>query len=217
MTNRTTVEDLLILAKTYPLPSTKYRETTCVAAINREGQLRRVYPVPFRFLEGALQFEKWEWVRAETAHARTDHRPESHRIDVDTVQKLGEKVPSDDGWSRRLSIIEPHIFNDFSYLEDRRQQTKETLGFVRPSRLLSLDITPEKDLDWTASELQKLTQERLFEDTSRKPPTLQKLGHIFHYNYECSTPDGVRQYRHMITDWEAGALYINCRRKYGPE
>jgi hypothetical protein len=32
-----TSEELLILAKTYPSPSAQYRETTCVAAVNKTG------------------------------------------------------------------------------------------------------------------------------------------------------------------------------------
>ena len=45
--NRPITEELLILTKTYPSPSTTYRETTCVAAINNKGALRRLFPVPW--------------------------------------------------------------------------------------------------------------------------------------------------------------------------
>lgn len=178
-------------------------------------KLRRVYPVPFRFLDGNSQFTKWEWISARLARAAADQRPESHRIDVDTVRKLSENVSSADGWARRLALIEPHVFDDFGALEQRRLKTGETLGFVRPSRLVSLELTPQQNSDWTPEELEKLTQERLFESVENRPPTLRKLGHDFHYRYECATPDGPKQYRHMITDWEAGVLYLNCVKKYG--
>jgi hypothetical protein len=58
-------EELLILTKTYPSPSATYRETTCVAAINNAGKLRRLFPVPYRLLEGDAQFKKWEWMGRE--------------------------------------------------------------------------------------------------------------------------------------------------------
>lgn len=209
-------QELLVLAKTYPLPSTKYREITCVAAMTRSGELHRIFPVPFRFLNGTAQFEKWEWISARVAKAVGDDRPESYRIDIDTVRKLDEKVSTKDGWSNRLKLIEPHIFDDFEELERRRQITGETLGFVRPSRLISLELTPEKDPNWTPEEIEKLTQERLFEPVENLPPTLRKLGYDFHYTYECITPTGPKVYRHMITDWEAGVLYWNCQ-NYGPE
>jgi hypothetical protein len=50
----TTVERILILAKTYPSPSAKHTETSCVAGINEAGEPRRLYPVPFRLITGDL-------------------------------------------------------------------------------------------------------------------------------------------------------------------
>lgn len=61
-------ERLLILTKTYPAPSAKHREISCVAAINGDGQFRRLYPLPFRLLEGDLKFKKWEWKRPRPRH-----------------------------------------------------------------------------------------------------------------------------------------------------
>lgn len=57
-------ERLLILTKTYPAPSTKHREISCVAAVNEDGRFRRLYPVPFRLLEGEQKFKRWEWIEA---------------------------------------------------------------------------------------------------------------------------------------------------------
>jgi len=68
-------EELLILTKTYPSPSANYRETTCVAAINSTGELRRLFPVPYRLLDGDAQFKKWEWIRARISRTDKDHRP----------------------------------------------------------------------------------------------------------------------------------------------
>ena len=45
------VEHILILAKTYPSPSALHVETSCVAGINAQGEMRRLYPVPFRLIE----------------------------------------------------------------------------------------------------------------------------------------------------------------------
>src|SRR3569623_1418529 len=49
-------EDILIMAKTYPSPSAQYRDTTCVAGISGSGQMRRIFPVPFRLLGGDKKF-----------------------------------------------------------------------------------------------------------------------------------------------------------------
>ncbi|MDR2127528.1 MAG: hypothetical protein LBP52_00440 [Burkholderiaceae bacterium] len=55
-------ERILILAKTYPSPSAKHVETSCVAGINKDGVMRRLYPVPFRMIEQDQQFKKWQWI-----------------------------------------------------------------------------------------------------------------------------------------------------------
>ena len=205
-------EELLILAKTYPLPSAKYRETVCVAAINRAGEMRRLYPIPFRFIGGDMQFKKWEWIRAVVGTTSKDKRLESQRLDVDTVEKLGEPISTKNDWHERRSWVEPRVVASFDALESRRQQRGETLGFVRPTRLLGLEITPDKNPEWTKEERQKLSQEGLFDtDEMRARPPLRKVPFRFHYRYLC----GELEYRHLITDWEVGALYWNCVKSHG--
>ena len=44
---------------------------------------------------------------------------------------------------------------------------------------------------------------------------LKKLPYDFHYRYRCQSGTSTVEYRHKIVDWEAGALYWNCKRKYG--
>jgi hypothetical protein len=51
-------ERVLILCKTYPSPSAKYAETSCVAGMTEDGRLIRLYPVPFRLVSDDQQFKK---------------------------------------------------------------------------------------------------------------------------------------------------------------
>lgn len=209
-------EDLLILTKTYPNPSQKYRETTCVAALTRNGELRRIYPVPFRLLEGNAQFKRWEWIRARIIKARDDLRPESYKIDVDSIVRSNRTVSSSNQWTDRRKLIEPHIVRTPAALEERRQRTGETVGILPVTSLLGLEITPEKETDWTEEERTKLSQQGLFDSEevrSRMP--LRKVPFRFHYRYECTDGHIREENRHLILDWEAAALYWNCLRLYG--
>lgn len=217
-TARFVSEDILILTKTYPAPSKKYRETTCVAGVSDNGALRRIFPVPFRLLEGESRFKRWEWVRVKTSPKTSDPRPESRKIEIDAIIRLRESVGTADGWAKRLALISPHVISDPDALEARRGQTKETLGFVAPTKCVGLDITEVADPEWTDDELEKLTADGLF-DTSeaRSRTTLRKLPHDFHYRYQCQTPSGPKEFRHKVTDWEFGALYWNCMRRHGPK
>ncbi|MGH8554674.1 MAG: hypothetical protein ACREUD_03765 [Gammaproteobacteria bacterium] len=36
------------------------------------GKFRRLYPVPFRLLEGNQKFKKWEWIDAKVQRANDD-------------------------------------------------------------------------------------------------------------------------------------------------
>jgi hypothetical protein len=67
---------ILILCKTYPSPSGKHVETSCVAGMEEGGRLIRLFPVPFRLVDDEKQFKKWQWIKARVEKARNDHRPE---------------------------------------------------------------------------------------------------------------------------------------------
>lgn len=84
---------ILILCKTYPSPSAQYSETSCVAGIEEDGKLIRLYPVPFRLIADTAKFKKWQWITAQIEKAKKDHRSESHRI---------ASIPS--SWTRRLLV-----------------------------------------------------------------------------------------------------------------
>ncbi len=58
---KTREERILVLCKTYPSPSAKYSETSCVAGITEPGNLIRLYPVPFRLVNDEQQHgQNWE-------------------------------------------------------------------------------------------------------------------------------------------------------------
>jgi hypothetical protein len=214
------VERILILAKTYPSPSAKHTETSCVAGINEHGQMRRLYPVPFRMIAENQQFQKWQWVTLRIEKSPADHRPESHKVFVDTIQ-TGETIPPEKGWAlRRQWWKKMPTFASFDALEQARQTQQVSLALLRPKRIERLEITAVDNPEWTDEELTKLSQEQsqgnLFsEDEQRKQlKLLEKMPFDFHYHYLCDTPDGERAYRHKIVDWEVAMLFRNCRKSH---
>ena len=211
---------ILILCKTYPSPSSKHVETSCVAGMDESGRLLRLFPVPFRLVADEQRFKKWQWIRARIRKAPEDHRPESYRISVDTIEILGEPLSTKRAWfERQQAIASLEVFDDFDGLETARNARQVTLGLLRPSRLSNLLITPAESPDWTADEVAKLMQEQnqgsLFDQVEehRQLKLLRKLPFNFHYEYECNGAQGVRTYKHKLVDWEAGALYWNIHRR----
>lgn len=211
---------ILILCKTYPSPSAKHVETSCVAGLAEDGKLIRLFPVPFRLVRDDQQFKKWQWITARIEKAKGDHRPESHKIFVDTIDCSEEPISTRAGWAdRRAALKGVQIFNDFSALEIDRQRNGTTIAILKPDAIVSLDITPERP-DWTVKERRKLeANERqigLFDEVDERDLVLlRKIPFSFHYRYSCKMGGVVKEYRHKIADWEVGALYWNCVSRHG--
>ena len=212
---------ILILCKTYPSPSEKHVETSCVAGLEEGGSLVRLFPVPFRLIHDDQQFRKWQWITARIEKAGNDRRPESHKIFVDTIDCSEPPISTRAGWAdRRAAIAGVPVFQDFGSLEAARQSEGITLGVLKPATIVGLDISPTEQPDWTQEEHQKLVQHErqagLFDASdAQNLAKLRKVPFSFHYNYACTVGDQTLSYRHKIVDWEAGALYWNCRRSHG--
>ncbi len=215
---------ILILCKTYPSPSSKYSETSCVAGMCEDGRLIRIYPVPFRLLKDEQQFKKWQWITAKFEKSRDDHRPESHRIYVDTVSLESEPMPpGKQGWPKRMEAIKKlPTFSSFNEMERTRQVNGLTLAILKPSRIAKLIIKSTKHTDWTQDELRKLTswqkQGQLFseDEAAIDVALLEKLPYDFYYQCEFNAPEGIDVRDIKIVDWEIGALYRRLRKEFGP-
>ena len=217
----TRVEHILILAKTYPSPSAKHAETSCVAGINDRGEARRLYPVPFRMISGDQQFQKWQWIDVRVEKSSADHRPESHKIYVDTIQ-VRERIPTKEKWcTRRLWWEKLPLYDSFELMDGERSGRGMSLAILRPKRLVRLEIVSVSEPDWTEEEMAKLLQEQsqgnLFSrDEERKHlKRLEKLPFDFYYHYVCETPAGEEVRKHKIVDWEVGMFFRTCRTNYG--
>lgn len=213
--------NILILCKTYPSPSSRYSETSCVAGMEDNGNLIRLYPVPFRLLTQDQKFKKWQWIEARVEKARDDHRPESHRIYVDDLA-VGHEINTRQNWWERLEAIQAlPVYGSFEALDAARERDNISLGLLRPRRLVDLEIKAERHKDWTQEERDKLMRDQaqgnLFQETSSSLQQLQKMPFSFYYRYECDGPSGKLQHLHKIVDWEACQLFRNVWREYGEE
>lgn len=214
-------ERILILAKTYPSPSARHVETSCVAGINRDGLMRRLYPVPFRMIEQDQQFKKWQWIEVGVEKAVTDHRPESYKMDIGSLE-VKEQVTSKNGWSGRWEWLDKMPrFSSYHEIEKVCQEDGLSLALLCPKRILGLEIRDARNKEWTDEEKEKLVraqiQGSLFSETQAKQQVkeLRKVPFDFYYFYVCDTPDGEKECKHKIVDWEAGALFWKMYQQHG--
>lgn len=210
---------VLILAKTYPSPSAKYIETSCVAGIEESGRMIRLYPVPFRMMGRGQQFSKWQWIEVLTGSAASgDNRPESHRIGLSEDSPKMLSVLKSDQWGERARhLASVPTFDSFAAIKAASETQGISLALLKPKQILELLIEKEKNPQWTQEEMDKLIQDAgqpdLFSDPGKLAdvPMLRKMPHHFYYRYLCSEGEQDIEYKHKITDWEAGALYWNCQ------
>lgn len=213
----TQIERILILAKTYPSPSASYIETSCVAGITDTGEMRRLYPVPFRLLEDKQQFKKWQWIDVRTEKARNDHRPESHKVFIDTIA-CQHQINTSNAWSeRRLWMDKMPTFRSLEDIEQARKDQNLSMALLKPSKVDRLEIQKARNADWTEEEKTKLIKQQiqgnLFseQDATEEMRQLRKVPFDFYYHMTFETEAGPTTCRLKIIDWEACALFWKCK------
>ena len=203
-------EDILVLVKTYPNPSKKYIESSCTAGVTRSGEWLRLHPLPFRFLVSEKRFQKYQWIRTRIKKS-TDPRPESHYIDIDSIEVLNESLSTENDWAQRRAFLEPLRKRSLERINDEQDSTNISLGFFQPKRIESLIIEPTAK-KWTDAQLTALYQQQFF-DTD-KTPVLEKVPFDFKYKYTCDDPK-CKGHTQSIVDWEIYQSWRKWRKQYG--
>ncbi|HWM47940.1 MAG TPA: hypothetical protein VNR11_13635 [Xanthobacteraceae bacterium] len=201
---------VLIAVRTYPVPATKSIEASCTAGITEDGQWIRLFPIPYRLMAEENRFSKWQWITTDAVKATSDARPESFKLNSDTIH-AGEKIGTADGWRERRDLIRPLLRK--SMCEIRRElQAKgaPTLGIFRPGRIKRL-VLEEDAADWNADQRAILKQDDLFQKTPTQ--ALEKIPFKFVYEFDCDDPE-CRGHRMSCTDWEMAQAYRRWRLQY---
>ena len=208
-------ERILITVKTYPTLSRTYGELVCTAGLREDGSWIRIYPVPFRRLEEYKQFEKFRFIDALVIRNSSDPRPESHKVDLDSLVLSEEKLPTNDFWRERRDWVLKRgvVHDDLAELITAANQRNEiSLATFKPAEIIEF-ITKPETAEWDAgklAELKKVVQHgELFDQWRNSDLTslVKKLPWKFSYRLrDCKRKESTM----MIEDWEIGALYWNC-------
>lgn len=195
-------EKVLILVKTYPVPSASYSELVCVAGITEEGKWRRLYPIPFRDLPHYQQFKKYSWVDVEVTRPDNDQRLESRSPNIDSIE-LADCIDTSDEWRKRREWVERLDVLTVNQLQERYEVNRTSLGVVVPTKVHDIKIEGI-DSEWSEDDLRKLSQMSLGGQVANELKKIPKFSYVF----EC---DDDKQTRHaMVTDWEPGMRYIKA-------
>ncbi len=153
------VRRILVVVKTYPNPSVSYVETVCCAGVDLDtGRWVRMYPITFRRLADK-RFKKYQIITCEVGPPRQDNRPESLRVDQDTIKLVGDPMPPGTaGWQKRMATLPP-IARSLEEIQEAQRLEGTSIGMFRPKLIKGL--VKRKAKAWTERKRAALRQQRL--------------------------------------------------------
>jgi len=216
------LERVLITVKTYPTLSRKYGETVCTAGVREDGSWMRIYPVPFRRLEDAEQYSKFDWIEADFVSSRSDPRPETHHpANYDQLVPVAH-LGTEDHWRERRELLlkRATVYDRLEPLLIGAKENRMSLAVFKPTTIRDF-ICEDDERDWDTDKLaqmrEKTWQVELFAEEAWRQTfkIIPKLPYAFSYRFEDA--DG-RKSTLQVLDWECGQLYWNClRSSHGDE
>ncbi|MFZ3342963.1 MAG: hypothetical protein WA213_18925 [Terriglobales bacterium] len=180
-----TEHKVLIWGKTYPELSKKYIETVCTAGVLESGKPVRLYPITYRYLDDE-QFRLYQWITAGLVKNPNDARPESYKIDCDSII-LGETLPATaDEWGKRGEFMFKDKTWQFGSVDDLQQAQKKDrtfIGIVAPREIMKVEAADRSEEDARSFDQKfddlkrsveaERAQIQMFEDAI--PPEMKKL------------------------------------------
>lgn len=209
---------VLITVKTYPLPSSKYRELVCTAGLLDGNKWIRIYPIAYRFLSDIRQYPKYGWVSLNLIRNEKDFRPESYRprAGLDEEIRLIDKIDTKNNWEERKKYVLSEVFESMEELINlAKSNYKKSLATLKPVEIINF-IWKSEEEDWKDKWQALSKQGHLFElekstESSKKLFPIKKLPYKYFYSFVSKGDSKPRKL--MIEDWEIGALFWNCMTK----
>jgi hypothetical protein len=208
-----TEHKILIWGKTYPELSKKYIETVCTAGVLESGKPVRLYPITYRYLNDE-QFKLYQWITAGLLKNPNDSRPESYKIDCDSIT-LGQKLPAtDDEWGKRGEFMlkdKGWQFESVDDLQEAQKKDRTSVGIVIPREITKVEAADrseedarsfgEKFEDLKRTVEAQRAQIQMFEDAI--PPEMKKLEFLksrVMVSWLCKTKD-CSGHKMQVLDW----------------
>lgn len=194
--------EAVILVKASPQFGKNHGETVCCAGVDLRGHWLRLYPVTFRTLDQASQFGRWDIIRFKCRKPDSDDRPESRRVDHQSIEIIGKLKPSE-----RQSFLAPLEVTSVS----AAKANGLSLALLRPRNpVFAIERKTDDEIEEErARNKAYAAQPDLFNSVRLIP--LEPCPYRFKYRYE--TDDGRRE--GTCQDWETDATFFHWSKQYG--
>ena len=159
------------------------------------------------------RFLKYQRIEGDVIKSRSDPRPESYKLNVDSI-KIVDHLSTIDSWRARKEIVRPLIKQSMCQIRRKRDANgSPTLGLFKPRKIEEFIIEPDSS-GWTQQQLANLDQTMLFQATPTEK--LEKIPYKFKYRFWCDDPD-CKSHTMSCTDWELAQSYRSWRDEYDEE
>jgi hypothetical protein len=193
--------EAVVIIKAAPQVGQRHGETVCCAGIDLYGNWLRLYPVSFRLLEDRKKFGRWDRIQFKWRLPNDDTRPESRRVDQDSIDIVGELKKAE-----RERFLAKSIVTSLQ----RERGAGRSLALLRPEILEF--VVEKKEASEITEETARFEALRAQTDLFAKQTTpYQPCPYRFRYRYR--TDDGERF--GTCQDWETEAAFFNWSRQYG--
>lgn len=204
-------ERVLIVVKTYPHPSKKYKEIVCTAGVTESGKWIRLYPIDYRYLEHAKWYKKYQWINVTIEKNHDDFRIDSYRPNTASIKTIGNPIDTKKNWETRKQLILPTIkFNSLEEIKEAYKTSCVSLGIFKPKIVEDLIMEADSN-EWSDTHKKMLNQLVLF---GEQPKPLFKIPYKFSYIYRCNDQRCEHSHKQTIFDWEIFMLYQNLKNQY---
>lgn len=202
---------VLITVKAYPNPSKKYGETVCSAGIDVETQQwLRLYPILYRDLARSKKFKKYDVIDVRCWKAPDDHRVESYKIDMDSIE-LVSHLDTKRKWESRKKIVLPTVSPSFCSIRADAENNK-SLGAFKPC---DVEFSWKKATLKSEAKCDVCYAQLSFFD--KKKDAIEQIPLDFYYHFKCDGQPDCPGHTLLIIDWEIGQAYRDWRHKYKPQ
>ena len=196
----------LIIGRAYPEPSKKHIETVCTGAITEDGELLRLYPISWRYLNENQQYRLWTWATFEVRKSDDDKRRESYRVREESISILSH-VSSH---AERFSLLQKAIFPDRETLNRRYREDWTSIGLVEIEMIEFRTSKPR--VDWAEAKAYT-KQSHLYVDVKPldQAPLDMKL------RFRCKNNPACKTHFCRLIGWEYMEAFRKFRVKYGSD
>jgi len=195
-------ERVIVLVKALPHAGKKHGETVCCAGVTERGEWRRQFPIHFRRLQE--KFKRWDLIEYEYRVPKDDKRPESRRVQEDTIQVVGSLRQAE-----RASLLNGVIVSSTA----KAASLERSLALIRPASVsFSAKKKSTKELQVEQQAYRNAARQGSFFD--KELLELEPCLYAFHFDY--TDADGIK-HTSTCDDWETAAMYRRFSRDYGVE